>query len=200
MPSGTVPNRFGKRYGNDQPMSKIQRNIPLSPEEYLGGERYSEIRHEYEAGRVYSMVGASKAHNLIAGNLYVALHTHLRRKSCQVFMSDMKVRAGNCFYYPDVVVTCSQKERHDYYLEYPVLVIEVTSPSTEQRDSLDKRIAYQSLGSLKECVLVAQEKKEVRVYRRGAEGWDREIYSEGEAVRLDSVDLELPREAIYARV
>ncbi len=181
-------------------MSRLERNATLSPEEYLHGEQYSETKHEYESGRAYAMVGASKSHNLIAGNLYIALSHHLRNKSCQVFMSDMKVRAQDCFYYPDVVVTCHPEEPHQYYVEYPLLVIEVISPSTEAKDSWDKRIAYQSLESLKEYVLVAQEKKDLRIYRRSAEGWDLEIYADGDQVMLASVALEIPMEAVYERV
>lgn len=181
-------------------MSRLVRNVTLSPEEYLRGEQYSEIKHEYEAGHAYAMVGASKSHNFIAGNLYVALYQHLRNKSCQAFMSDMKVRVQDCFYYPDVLVACHPDEPHQYYVECPLLIIEVSSPSTEAKDSLDKRIAYQSLESLKEYVLVSQEKRDLRIYRRSPEGWDLEIYSEGDQVKLASVALEIPIDAVYERV
>lgn len=181
-------------------MSRLRKNVTLSPKEYLHGEQYSEIKHEYEAGYAYAMAGASKSHNLITGNLYVALCQHLRNKSCQIFISDMKVRVQDRFYYPDVLVTCHLDEPHQYYVKYPLLIIEVSSPSTEAKDNLDKRIAYQSLESLKEYILVAQEKREVRIYRRSAEGWDLETYAEGDQVNLTSIALEIPIDAVYERV
>ncbi|MCI0418174.1 MAG: Uma2 family endonuclease [Acidobacteria bacterium] len=62
-------------------MSKLQKRVTIPPEEYLEGEKYSEVRHEYARGCVYAMVGASKAHNLIVGNLHAALHAHLPTKT-----------------------------------------------------------------------------------------------------------------------
>jgi Uma2 family endonuclease len=178
-------------------MPILQRRVTITPEEYLKGELYSHIRHEYVNGEIYAMVGASEAHNLIAGNLHAALHQHLRGTPCRVFMSDMKVRIGDVFYYTDVLVSCSEKDVHPYYKTEPILIIEVISPSTELKDSLEKRIAYQSLASLQEYVLANQDKQEVKVYRRAENGWDLETFAEGEQVRLASIKLEVPMAAVY---
>jgi Uma2 family endonuclease len=115
------------------------------------------MKHEYVAGKIIAMVGAGRAHNLIAGNFYRALRDHLRGTACQAFMSDMKVRIGEVFYYPDVMVDCESpvQSRDAYLSENPVLIIEVLSPSTEIRDTLEKRFTYQLLASLKEYLLVA---------------------------------------------
>lgn len=178
-------------------MASVERVVTISPEEYLEGEKHSDIKHEYVAGQVYAMVGASRAHNIIALNLATALRGHLRGRPCQVFMADVKARIDDLFYYPDVMVSCDPADRHDYYCEHPVLVVEVTSPSTEARDALEKRIAYQSLASLKEYVLVAQDDIKVRVYRRIVDGWELETCKAGDKVRLTAVGLELPIERIF---
>ncbi|WP_338040050.1 Uma2 family endonuclease [Nitrosococcus halophilus] len=88
----------------------------LSPEEYLAGELRNHVRHEYIAGRVFAMVGASQRHSLIAGNIHFALRSHLRGDPCRAFISDMKVRIGSAdsFYYPDVVVSCAPDDREPY--------------------------------------------------------------------------------------
>lgn len=181
-------------------MSTLTKNTLITPEEYLEGEQYSDIKHEYVDGHIYAMVGSSSAHNLIAGNLLTLLKNHLRGKPCQAFISDMKARINNIFYYPDVMVACDPQDRHDYYREHPILIIEVLSPSTTQRDSHDKRNVYQSIASLREYVLVSQDMMAVRIYRRSWEGWSLESCLEGDKVRLTSVDLELPIEAIYEEV
>jgi Uma2 family endonuclease len=178
-------------------MSILRKRVTITPEEYLQGELYSDIRHEYVNGAVHAMVGASEAHNLIAGNWHSALHRHLRGTACRVFISDMKVRVGDIFYYPDVLVSCSGKDAAPYYKTEPVLIIEVSSPSTEIKDSLEKRIAYQSLASLQEYVLANQDEQEVKIYRRAENGWDLETFADGEQVRLASVDLAVPMEAVY---
>ena len=62
----------------------------ISPEEYIQGELLSEIRHEYFAGEIFAMAGASENHNYIAGNVFAALHVHLSGKKCAPFINDMK--------------------------------------------------------------------------------------------------------------
>jgi Uma2 family endonuclease len=158
-------------------MSTLEQIVLISPQEYLEREQHSDVKHEYVAGHVYAMVGASATCNLIVGNLQAALHGHLRGKSCQVFTSDIKVRVADTFYYPDVpdvMVACEPSDRHDYYRERPLLIMEVVSPSTEAREALEKRIAYQLAHRLKEYVLVAQDEMEVRTYRRVLEDWELE--------------------------
>jgi Uma2 family endonuclease len=85
-----------------------QTSLRISPEEYLEGEKSASVKHEYVDGAVYAMAGASRRHNLIAGNTFLALGNHLRGKPCVPFNSDMKVRLpaewADAFYYPDVSV------------------------------------------------------------------------------------------------
>ncbi len=176
---------------------------PVDAEQYLEGERFAEVRHEYVNGRVYAMVGASARHNVIALNLAMALRERLRGGPCQVFMSDVKAHvrtaSDECFFYPDLMVACDPADDHDYYRDRPVLIVEVLSDSTERTDRADKFHAYRALDSLEEYVLVAQDVPRVEVYRRGT-AWDLELHGEGDALRLDSVDLDLPVEAVYESV
>jgi Uma2 family endonuclease len=178
-------------------MSTLKRNVNLTPEEYIEAEQYGPIRHELVGGRLYAMVGASRAHNLIAGNLHAALHAHLAGKNCQVFISDMKVRVGEDFYYPDVVVECDASDPDPYYCREPRLIVEVLFASTEKWDMITKRVAYQSLSSLQEYVVVAQDRREMQVYRRAGDTWDVETYAQGDAVWVASVGLSLPMAAVY---
>jgi Uma2 family endonuclease len=181
-------------------MPIVQKHVTITPEEYLRGELHGDIRHEYVHGRVYAMVGASEPHNLITGNFHSVLHNHLRGTACRVFMADMKVRVDDVFYYPDVMVSCNRTDTALYYKTQPVLIIEVTSPSTEPRDLGEKRTAYQSLPSLQEYVLTNQDRQEVKLFRRAGDGWDLETYLEGEQVRLASVEMEIPMAESYAEV
>ncbi len=181
-------------------MSTLERNVVVSPEEYLEGELHSHIRHEYVAGRLYAMTGASEAHNLIAGNLYALLHRQLRGTPCRVFIADLKLRVEDAFYYPDLMVVCDRQDAHPYYKTRPRLVAEVLSPSTERRDSVEKRVAYQTIAALQEYLLIAQERPEVRIFRRGGEGWDLETCTGDDRLRLASLDIDLLVNALYEGV
>lgn len=166
-------------------------------DEYLEGEENSELRHELVNGELWGMDGASNVHNLIAGNLYIRLRAHLKNP-CQTYMSDMKVRVDDNFYYPDLVVNCQPSVAPFYYLNTPILIVEVLSPSTEIRDRLEKRIAYQRLESLQEYTLISQEKALIEVYRRQGGHWELETFGVGDTVHLRSIGFEAAIAELYA--
>lgn len=195
-----IPAFSGMTVPGKPKMSILKRNVVTTPEEYLEGEKHSAVKHEYENGRIHAMVGVSRAHNLITLNLAAALRNRLRGSPCRVFASDIKVRKHDVFYYPDVLVVCAETRRDEHYVEEPVIVVEVLSPSSEQRDRLDKRLVYRSIATLKEYVLVAQDKMGVQTYRRNGEHWDLETYGPGDTVRFDPVDLSLAIEPVYESV
>ncbi len=171
---------------------------------YLEAERAAAVKHEYVAGEVFAMAGASKTHGTLALNAAFALRAHLRGGPCRVWMADMKVRvaAASAYYYPDVVVSCDARDlapdAPQDYLEAPRLVIEVLSPAIEMTDRREKWLAYRRLESLEEYVLVDQARPWVEVCRRLPDGWAQDIYSGAEAVTLESVGLVLPMAALYA--
>lgn len=142
----------------------------VSEAEYLAGEKQAEERHEYVNGQVTAMAGSSKRHNRIAGNLY---RLFAQVKGCEAYISDMKVRIekARSYYYPDVVLGCEPDESDAYVLEHPCVIVEVTSESTLRKDYLEKTLAYQSIASLKAYLIVAQDKVQVDILLRGAEGW-----------------------------
>ena len=177
-------------------MSILTRDTKLSPEDYLEGEELSEYKHEYEDGEIVAMVGASRNHNTIQVNLTGALFNHLRNKPCRVYSSDMKVRYQNTFYYPDLSVGC-EPEAHDQYLEHPLLVVEVFSPTSEKRDRGIKRLTYQKIPSLQEILLFSQDRMLAECYRREGGQWIMEKYEGDELLSMPCIDLSLPMREIY---
>ena len=145
----------------------------LTVEEYLEGEKHSEIKHEYLGGEVYAMAGASRQHNLISLNLAAALRAYTQSGPCQVFMADMmlrlKVLAADVFYYPDLMVGCDPADTNDFYLERPTVIVEVLSDSTERTDRREKLWSYLTLDSLQTYLLVSQRRPEITVYERAAQ-------------------------------
>lgn len=181
----------------------LAEKLHLSVADYLQGELLSDIKHEYINGEVYAMSGAKRAHNLISMNLAGALFAHLRGSPCRVFNSDMKVRvqtaSDDCFFYPDLHVTCSAADTAEHYNSRPKLIVEVLSDATERYDRAEKFHHYRKLESLEEYVLVAQDTQRVECYRL-SEQWDLQLYRAGEQVRFESVGFELPVAEIYEGV
>ena len=177
----------------------------ITIDEYLLGEQESAIRHEFVAGDIFAMAGGSDRHNRISFNLASLLDRKLKGTDCEVFIADLKVKADNdTFYYPDVFVTCEQRPQSPYFREQPVLIIEVVSPSTRQIDRREKLKVYRLIPSLKEYVIVEQDRKHVEVHRREPDGnWTTYFFNELEqkaVVEFQSVDLSTEIGAIYDRV
>lgn len=165
---------------------------PISIEEYLEGEKISEVRHEYVSGQVYAMAGASKNHEKVSLNLASDLLSHTRGGPCEVYKSDMKVFVqilrNEAFYYPDIVVDCDPDDHETHFLKNPRLIIEVLSED-EKRDRVEKFLIYQAIESLEEYAIVSQNPKrpEISIFRK-AEGWTPgHVHHEGEFV-LASID------------
>ena len=128
----------------------------MTPEEYLETEEKSPIKHEYIDGKILAMLGANDTHVTIVGNLLTLICKHVRGLGCRIYMSDIKVRIEsiNRFYYPDVMVTCDDRDlTSPTYKQFPCLIVEVLSDSTEAFDRGDKFADYQQLESLQEYVL-----------------------------------------------
>ena len=173
--------------------SSAARQLPITPAEYLEGERVSEIRHEYVDGKVYAMSGASAVHNEICLDIAAALKNHLRGGSCRVFMESVKVELSDdvstAFYYPDVFVTCEPTGADTYVTREPKVIVEVISPSTARHDRSEKLAAYKRIPSVEEIILVEQEWPEIFVTRR-SDNWKRHIYTiMDSAIEFSSVGL-----------
>ena len=144
-------------------------------EEYLEDEKISEIRHEYVAGQVYAMAGASKNHERVSGRLFSRIMNHIDGGPCEVFKADMKVYVNvlhnEAFYYPDIVVGCDPEDNDTHFLNNPKLIIEVLS-ADEKRDCIEKFLIYQTIESLEEYAIVSQNPKrpEISMFRK-FEGW-----------------------------
>ncbi|MDQ3041369.1 MAG: Uma2 family endonuclease [Acidobacteriota bacterium] len=182
-------------------LSKLKTKI--SVENYLNGEEISEIKYEFVGGDVYAMAGTSQNHNRIARNIVNALSNHLQNSSCEPYIENIKVRATeDVFYYPDVLVTCEGEFKNKYFCEEPILIVEVTSPSTEQIDRREKLRAYQQMPSVIEYVIIGQEKISVEIHRRQPDGnWITYFYSRTDTeLTLESVELTLTLQEIYRRV
>src|SRR5262249_42574691 len=188
-------------------MTTSQRHVRHhhSYEAYLAYERDSGMKHEYDDGEIIAMAGGSRRHNALASRISAALENG-RKPGCVAFQSDQRVRilATSRATYPDVSMVCGPIEGdpadpNGATITNPTLIIEVLSPTTEQKDRGDKWQDYQLLPSLQEYVLVSQSQPRVEHYRRLATGgWEYHDVTEGVVQLVSGAVLDLAR--LYAEL
>ena len=175
--------------------------LKVSVQDYLEGEKSSQIKHEYLDGEVYAMAGTSKSHNRIIKTLLNKLSDHLLGSDCEPFFVDIKVRVEklNRFYYPDIVIVCDEDNEDEYYAVKPKVVIEVLSPSTSLTDRREKMVAYKEIESLGEYILVEQDKMYAEIYRRheNSDLWDWIEFFPDEEIEIASINFKMSIEDIY---
>lgn len=177
----------------------------VSVEDYLAGELVSSVKHEYLAGAVYAMSGASNAHNIVAVNIVGALHSRLRGKRCRPFNSDTKIRVRLPthwrFYYPDASVICRPNPQTDSFQDEAAVIFEVLSRSSRRIDEGEKKDAYLSIPSLVVYVLLEQSAPAAVIFRRTEHGFVRETLEGPSAVlALPEIEIDLPLAEVYEGV
>lgn len=186
-------------------MSTAAAKTYLTPEQYLAMERKSEVKHEYDRGRIIAMAGASREHNLIALNVASAIHIGLRDRPCEAYAGDMRVRVEDGRYvYPDVVVACGEPRFEDGEVDTllnPTLIVEILSPSTEDRDLGRKLNQYKTIESLQEIVIINQDEVRIKLYTKRQGNWvPSELDDLAATLRLESIGCGVPLREVYARV
>ena len=181
-------------------------HVRMTPAEYLALERASTERHEFHNGEIFAMSGATREHNLCAGNILAELRAALRNRRCEAYGSDMKVRVedGGRYVYPDVSAVCGGPhfaDAHDDVLTNPQLIVEVLSDSTERFDPGDKFALYRGVASIAEVLLVLQSAPRVERYVRQSDGaWLLREYGAGARVPIDVLGCALAVDEIYLKV
>ena len=166
-------------------MSGLRKPQLYSVDDYLQGEQQAKLRHEFVDGNVFAMAGASARHNRICIRAVMALEPMALAKACQSFMADMKLRVGNSVYYPDIMVICDSSDTDPMMKSAPCLIIEVLSESTERADRIEKLQAYQTISTLRNYLLVAQDVRRVESYRRNGLTWRYESFVDQGEIELD---------------
>lgn len=188
--------------------ARLRQEEYATPAEYLAFDSASEIRNEYIAGEIVAMTGASREHNLINSNVNGELRSQLRGKPCETYSNDMRVETkAPDYYYPDTVIVCGKpeiikREGVDTLLN-PTAVIEVLSKGTEAKDRGDKFFEYRSILSIKDYILISQDKMRVEHYtRQPNDEWilHHDVTEPEGKIIIESIGCELRLSDIYERV
>jgi Uma2 family endonuclease len=178
-----------------------------TPEEYLARERHAPTKSEFYRGEIFATAGATREYILIVGNLSHVLNQQLRDRPCEGYSADMRVKvsATGLYTYPDLTVVCGEPRFEDDQFDIllnPTVLIEVLSDSTEAYDRGTKASQYRQLPSLRELVLVAQDRPHLERHQRQSDGrWVlADSRSLADTMPLDSIEVELPLAEIYRRI
>ena len=187
-------------------MSSAATKIRFTPQEYLALERKSETRNEYYNGEIFAMAGASREHNLTVANLLRDIGNQLEDRPCESYPSDMRVyiEATGLYTYPDVSVVCGEPRFQDREVDTllnPTVIVEVLSPSTEAYDRGNKFRHYRRIGSLREFVLISQDRMMVERYTRQGNDWVlSDMTDPDQVLKLESIGCQIPLDRIYAKI
>lgn len=178
----------------------------ITPETYIASERRAKVKSEYIHGEIFAMSGASNAHNIITVEITTELNVQLRPRGCFVYSGDMRVKTSRTgsYFYPDVAVVCDKPRFEDNAFDTllnPILIVEVLSPPTETYDRGEKFAHYQELASLREYILVSQDRIHVEHFRLTEMQWVcKAFHAPEDVLSLDTIECQLPLRDIYTRI
>ena len=188
-------------------MTILAPKIPFTAADYLAWEIDQIERHDFVDGEVFPLAGGEDRNATVAGNVYIALREHLRSTPCRVYAVDVRlhVRARDNYFYPDVMVTCSDADRASRLSKSdPVLIVEVLSKSTEAYDRGEKFANYRAIDALSEYVMIDINTRRVDLYRKGADGlWvlhPAEMMQADACITLASVKLKIDAATLFAEL
>jgi Uma2 family endonuclease len=180
----------------------------FTEEHYLSLERQSETKSEYYNGEIFAMSGASFPHNCLQIDLALAIGPRLLSRECDVLGSDqrLKIQATGLITYPDLIVLCGPPQFAENAVKdtlvNPALIAEVLSPSTESYDRGKKFLHYRQIPSLRDYLLVSQDRVLVEHFtRQPDDSWTFRAYPNREDILpLLNFSIEIPLRDIYRRV
>lgn len=177
----------------------------LSIEEYRKLEEEATVRHEYVAGEIHAMVGATRRHHRLCVNILRRLADAAAGGPCRVSMETVRLEVlgdgdtTSVAYYPDVMVACGEEPEDPYIEDAPCLVVEVISPSTASTDHREKLVAYRQVPSVEAYLIVEQDRRRVVRHFRGEDGgWRKaDLFEQGSFPVPCPTGVELSLDGIY---
>jgi len=163
------------------------------------------VRYEYWQGEVFAMAGGTVNDNRIGLKIATILLENFEKKDCKAFANDVKLQLEkeNYYVYPDVLLTCDEKDTDAYSVQYPSLIVEVLSKLTETYDRSVKLAQYRKIPSLKYYLLVSQSATSVEVYGRKNEQdlFTYQAYeSMDDLIALPAINFSMLMQDIYAYI
>ena len=172
--------------------------------QYVALENESPTKHEFLDGEIYAMLGGSEDHSALALNVLAALLGAVGDRPCRAHTSDLRiyVEAVGLATFPDGSVICGPLQQHapspDATALNPLILLEVTSDSSEEYDTSEKLEAYQTIPTLREVIIVSHRERRIAIHRRDTTGaWAMRVAIASGRIVAESLGVELIVDSIY---
>jgi Uma2 family endonuclease len=179
-------------------MVALRDRLFMTVDEYFAWEETQDEKHEYWDGEVIVGRTVTKNYSRIALNMCKHLETTIHNGICEVFISAIKIEleAQAKYFYPDVVVTCDDREDNDFYIKYPCLIIDI-----EKIDYGTRFTKYRQMPTLKEYVVIKVTEPRLEIYRRiNQNQWILSDHEMDDRILLESVNVEISVSDLYRQV
>lgn len=181
-----------------RPMSAALK--PMTLEAFLDWESRQDFKYEFDGFQPVGMTGVSAAHSAIQPNLIGLLFSRLRGGRCRVHGSDLKIQVAGRIRYPDAFIVCSPLLSDALVVHDPVVVFEILSPSTSDKDHFEKNLEYRDTPSIQRYVMLEQSRRGATVFSREGDDWVGHVLTDGHDLALPEVGINLPMAALYEGV
>jgi Uma2 family endonuclease len=172
--------------------------------DYVALESLSTGKHEFLDGEIYAMAGGSEEHSALAAEIVRVLGNAVGDRACRVHTSDLRiyVEAVGLATFPDGSVICGPMQQHDpsptATALNPMILVEVTSDSSEDYDTGPKLGYYETIPTLREYVVVSHRERRITVHHRGTDdAWITRVAIRGGRVEVSSLSAEVIVDEIY---
>jgi Uma2 family endonuclease len=173
---------------------------PMTLEAFLDWEVRQDSKFEFDGFHPVGMTGVSVAHSTIQANLMGLLFNRLRGHRCRAHGSDLKIQVSGRIRYPDAFIVCSPLSPQTLVVHDPVVVFEILSPSTSDRDHFEKNLEYRDTPSITRYVMLEQSRRGATVFSRERDDWVGHVLTDGHDLEMPEVGITLAMAELYEGV
>ena len=170
---------------------------PMTVHEFLTWEDMQGLRWEFDGLDPVAMTGGTRSHEIIGGNILVAVQTRLAGGRCRAFGANLKIEVAGRIRYPDAFVACTPGSAKQTVVNDPVVVFEVISESTSRTDRIAKLREYGATPSIQRYVILEQDAIAAMVFVRKGSDLVAETLTAGDTLRMPEIDIEVPMADFY---
>jgi Uma2 family endonuclease len=172
--------------------------------DYVALELESSTKHEFLDGEIYAMAGGTEDHSALSAQVLRVLGNAIGDRPCRTHTSDLRlyVEAAGLATFPDGSVICGGVQQHEPSPRAtalnPMVILEVTSDSSEDYDTGDKLLYYRTIPSLRNYIIASHRERRITVHSRSETGeWTARVAISGGRVSVESLQAELIVDEIY---